>query len=77
MTFTFVLLPRDAKILELLYEEAQWNMRSARYPCELSDYEMLAGIQSRLELGPYDHTTHTPSFFRYCFSYQTYHMLSF
>lgn len=55
---------RDAKILELLYEEAQWNMRSARYPCELSDYEMLAGIQSRLELGPYDHTTHTPSFFR-------------
>ncbi|XP_064113750.1 FERM domain-containing protein 8-like isoform X2 [Macrobrachium nipponense] len=55
---------RDAKILELLYEEAQWNMRSARYPCELSDYEMLAGIQARLELGPYDHTSHTPSFFR-------------
>lgn len=55
---------RDPKILELLYEEAQWNMRSARYPCELSDYEMLAGIQGRLELGPYDHTTHTPSFFR-------------
>ncbi|CAL4139702.1 unnamed protein product, partial [Meganyctiphanes norvegica] len=55
---------REPKILELLYEEAQWNMRSARYPCELSDYEMLAGIQARLELGPYDHTTHTPSFFR-------------
>ncbi|KAK7077981.1 FERM domain-containing protein 8 [Halocaridina rubra] len=55
---------RDAKILELLYEEAQWNMRSARYPCELTDYEMLAGIQARLELGPYDHTSHTPSFFR-------------
>ncbi|XP_068228996.1 FERM domain-containing protein 8 isoform X2 [Palaemon carinicauda] len=55
---------RDAKILELLYEEAQWNMRSARYPCELSDYEMLAGIQARLEQGPYDHTSHTPSFFR-------------
>ncbi|MCL4132034.1 UNVERIFIED_CONTAM: hypothetical protein GTU68_038867, partial [Idotea baltica] len=55
---------RDAKILELLYEEAQWNMRMARYPCELSDYEMLAGIQARLELGPYDHNLHTPSFFR-------------
>ncbi|KAF2368755.1 FERM central domain [Trinorchestia longiramus] len=55
---------RDCKILELLYEEAKWNLLAARYPCEALDYEMLAGIQARLELGPYDHNSHTPSFFR-------------
>ncbi|KAA0192603.1 hypothetical protein HAZT_HAZT007785, partial [Hyalella azteca] len=55
---------RDCKVLELLYEEAKWNLLAARYPCESLDYEMLAGIQARLELGPYDHNSHTPSFFR-------------
>ena len=55
---------RDHKILELLYEEAKYNILTGRYPCEISDYIMLGGIQARLELGPYDMTIHTPSYFR-------------
>eukprot|EP00095_Tigriopus_kingsejongensis_P011483 maker-scaffold626_size122949-snap-gene-0.34 protein:Tk11483 transcript:maker-scaffold626_size122949-snap-gene-0.34-mRNA-1 annotation:"ferm domain-containing protein 8" len=55
---------RDNKILELLYEEAKYNILTGRYPCEISDYIMLGGIQARLELGPYDSDTHTSSFFR-------------
>ena len=55
---------RDHKILELLYEEAKYNILTGRYPCEISDYIMLGGIQARLELGPYDMTVHTPSYFR-------------
>ena len=50
--------------MELLYEEAKYNILTGRYPCEISDYIMLGGIQARLELGAYDETTHTPSFFR-------------
>ena len=37
---------------------------SGRYPCEISDYIMLGGIQARLEIGPYDIAIHTPTFFR-------------
>ncbi|CAG0917242.1 unnamed protein product [Notodromas monacha] len=55
---------RDQKILELLYEEAKQNILDGRYPCEVSDYEMLAGLQARLELGVYDPQIHTPEFFR-------------
>ena len=55
---------RDHKILELLYEEAKYNILTGRYPCEISDYIMLGGIQARLELGPYDMAVHTPSYFR-------------
>ena len=55
---------RDTKILELLYEEAKYNILTGRYPCEISDYIMLGGIQARLELGAYDATVHTPSYFR-------------
>ena len=36
---------RDAKVLELLYEEAKFNILTGRYPCEISDYIMLGGIQ--------------------------------
>ncbi|CAB4070381.1 unnamed protein product [Lepeophtheirus salmonis] len=55
---------RDHKILELLYEEAKYNILTGQYPCELSDYVMLGGIQARLELGTYDQDIHTPSYFR-------------
>ena len=59
-----LILIRDHKILELLYEEAKYNILTGRYPCEISDYIMLGGIQARLELGPYDMAVHTPSYFR-------------
>jgi hypothetical protein len=55
---------REHKILELLYEEAKYNILTGRYPCEISDYIMLGGIQARLELGPYDIGVHTPSYMR-------------
>ncbi len=55
---------RDAKILELLYEEAKYNILTGRYPCEISDYIMLGGIQARLELKAYDANVHTPAYFR-------------
>ena len=55
---------KDHRILELLYEEAKYNILTGRYPCEISDYIMLGGIQARLEIGPYDMAIHTPSFFR-------------
>lgn len=31
---------RDSKVLELLYEEAKYNILNGRYPCEISDYIM-------------------------------------
>lgn len=31
---------RESKILELLYEEAKYNILFGRYPCEISDYIM-------------------------------------
>ena len=55
---------RDGKVLELLYEEARYNILTGRYPCEISDYIMLGGIQARLELGPYNPDTHTLSFIK-------------
>jgi hypothetical protein len=55
---------KDHKVLELLYEEAKFNMLTSRYPCEVSDYIMLGGIQARLEIGPYDMAVHTAAFFR-------------
>ena len=51
-------------MLELLYEEAKFNILTGRYPCEISDYIMLGGIQARLELGPYNPETHTLSFIK-------------
>ena len=33
------------EVLELLYEEAKFNILTGRYPCEISDYIMLGGIQ--------------------------------
>ena len=55
---------KDHRVLELLYEEAKFNVLTGRYPCEISDYIMLGGIQARLEIGPYDMGIHTPAFFR-------------
>ncbi|XP_065222741.1 FERM domain-containing protein 8 isoform X2 [Planococcus citri] len=54
----------DVKVLELLYEEAKYNILEGRYPCEISQYIMLGGIQARLELGPYNPQVHTNRFFR-------------
>ena len=54
----------DPRILELLYEEAKFNILEGRYPCETSDYDMLAGLQARLELGAFDADIHTPDFFK-------------
>lgn len=53
------------KILELLYEEAKWNILEGRYVCRNEDCEMLAGIQAKLELESYDRDIHTPDFFKY------------
>jgi len=55
---------RDAKLLELLYEEAKYNVLTGRYPCEISDYVMLGGIQARLEMKSYDAAMHTSAYFR-------------
>lgn len=54
----------DMKILELLYEEAKYNILKGRYPCEIQDCDVLAGIQARLELGPFNPQVHTAEFFR-------------
>ncbi|GIY98694.1 FERM domain-containing protein 8 [Caerostris extrusa] len=54
----------DMKILELLYEEAKFNVLKGRYPCDIQDCDVLAGIQARLELGPYNPQIHTAEFFR-------------
>ncbi|XP_059473278.1 FERM domain-containing protein 8 isoform X2 [Neocloeon triangulifer] len=55
---------KEQKVLELLYEEAKYNVLEGRYPCEVSHYIMLGGLQARIELGPYDPHHHTPEFFR-------------
>jgi hypothetical protein len=56
---------RDQKLLDMLYEEAKYNILEGRYPCEVSHYIMLGGIQARIELGPYNPQVHTTQFFRY------------
>ncbi|KAK4884490.1 hypothetical protein RN001_000761 [Aquatica leii] len=55
---------KDQKILELLYEEAKHNILEGRYPCEVSHYIMLGGIQARIELGPYNQQVHSTHYFR-------------
>ncbi|XP_021914561.1 FERM domain-containing protein 8 isoform X3 [Zootermopsis nevadensis] len=55
---------KDQKLLDLLYEEARYNILEGRYPCEVSHYIMLGGIQARIELGPYNPQVHTTQFFR-------------
>lgn len=52
-------------MLTLLYEEAKYNILEGRYPCEIENYISLAGIQARVELGPYNPQIHTIQFFRY------------
>ncbi|XP_069673570.1 FERM domain-containing protein 8 isoform X5 [Periplaneta americana] len=58
---------KDQKLLDLLYEEARYNILEGRYPCEVSHYIMLGGIQARIELGPYNPQVHTTQFFRGAF----------
>lgn len=55
---------RDQKILELLYEEARYNILEGRYPCEVAHYIMLGGMQARIELGPYNPQVHSTHYFR-------------
>ncbi|CAH0551829.1 unnamed protein product [Brassicogethes aeneus] len=55
---------KDQKILELLYEEARYNILEGRYPCEVAHYIMLGGIQARVELGPYNPQAHSTHYFR-------------
>ncbi|KAL0269098.1 UNVERIFIED_CONTAM: hypothetical protein PYX00_006933 [Menopon gallinae] len=55
---------KDQKILDLLYEEARYNILEGRYPCEAIHYISLGGIQARIELGPYNPQVHTIQFFR-------------
>ncbi|XP_046401488.1 FERM domain-containing protein 8 isoform X2 [Ischnura elegans] len=55
---------KDQHILDLLYEEASFNIVEGRYPCEVSHYVTLGGIQARIKLGPYNPQVHTIDFFR-------------
>ncbi|XP_057672722.1 FERM domain-containing protein 8 isoform X1 [Diorhabda carinulata] len=55
---------KDHKLIELLYEEAQYNILHGRYPCEEMHYIMLGSIQARIELGPYNPQQHSIRFFR-------------
>ncbi|XP_071453770.1 FERM domain-containing protein 8 isoform X2 [Hetaerina americana] len=55
---------KDQHILDLLYEEASFNVVEGRYPCEVSHYVTLGGIQARIKLGPYNPQVHTIDFFR-------------
>ncbi|KAK7571925.1 hypothetical protein V9T40_014397 [Parthenolecanium corni] len=54
----------DLGVLELLYEEAKCNILEGRYPCDVSQYTMLGGIQARLELGPYNTQVHSNKYLR-------------
>ncbi|PNF28256.1 FERM domain-containing protein 8 [Cryptotermes secundus] len=55
---------KDQKLLDLLYEEARYNILEGRYPCEVPHYIMLGAIQARIELGPYNPQVHTIQYFR-------------
>ncbi|XP_063706200.1 FERM domain-containing protein 8 [Culicoides brevitarsis] len=55
---------KDARILELLYEEARYNVLYGRYIMEPAHSIMLGGIQARIECGPYNANLHTTSYFR-------------
>lgn len=55
---------RDLGALELLYEEAKCNILEGRYPCDVSQYTMLGGIQARLELGPCNPQVHSNKYLR-------------
>ncbi|XP_075147175.1 FERM domain-containing protein 8 Bili [Haematobia irritans] len=55
---------KDHRILELLYEEAKYNVLSGRYVMEPVHALMLGGIQARIELGPFNSHSHTNGYFR-------------
>lgn len=62
--FVFFCFFSDLGVLELLYEEAKCNILEGRYPCDVSQYTMLGGIQARLELGPYNTQVHSNKYLR-------------
>nr|XP_056709613.1 FERM domain-containing protein 8 [Euleptes europaea] len=55
---------QDEAVLQLLYEEAKYNILEGRYPCDLADCEMLGALVCRLSLGPYDPEQHTACFLK-------------
>ncbi|XP_074599708.1 FERM domain-containing protein 8 Bili [Brevipalpus obovatus] len=52
----------DPRILQLLYEEAKFNVLDGRYPVET--FEQLAAIQLAIELGPFNQKAHSHEFLR-------------
>jgi len=52
----------DPRVLQLLYEEAKYNVLDGRYPVET--FEQLAAIQLAIELGPFDQRIHSHEFLR-------------
>ncbi|XP_048372712.1 FERM domain-containing protein 8 isoform X1 [Sphaerodactylus townsendi] len=55
---------QDEAVLQLLYEEAKYNILEGRYPCDPADCEMLGALVCRLSLGPYDPEQHTACFLK-------------
>ncbi|XP_054846738.1 FERM domain-containing protein 8 isoform X2 [Eublepharis macularius] len=55
---------QDEGVLQLLYEEAKYNILEGRYPCDPADCEMLGALVCRLNLGPYDPGQHTACFLK-------------
>lgn len=62
--FLFFVFTRDHRILEMLYEEAKFNVLAGRYVMEPVHSLMLGGIQARIELGQFNAHSHTVSYFR-------------
>ncbi|XP_053134622.1 FERM domain-containing protein 8 isoform X4 [Hemicordylus capensis] len=50
---------QDEAVLQLLYEEAKYNLLEGRYPCDLADCQQLGALACRLDLGPYNPERHT------------------
>ncbi|KAL8184053.1 UNVERIFIED_CONTAM: FERM domain-containing protein 8 [Gekko kuhli] len=55
---------QDEGVLQLLYEEAKYNILEGRYPCDPADCEMLGALVCRLSLGPCDPDRHTACFLK-------------
>ena len=55
---------RDESILELLYEEARYNIIEGRYPCNYEHFIALGALQAHIELGPYNPYEHTIKYFQ-------------
>lgn len=55
---------RDSGVVELLYCEAEHNVLCGRYPRDISECFLLAGISARITLGNFNPQLHTSTFFR-------------